>query len=176
MDQDTPIVIAGGKYASREDADVAFKRVWDARHDGEFDHMSCAVLSKNADGSLRMDRHDSTTKHLLWGGVALGAVLSVIAPPVGIGMIASAGAVGGVGAIVGHFWHNIPKKELRELSDLIADGQGALVIVAVNQKGTDIKPLLSDAQNVKVVETRAGDIDTEFAKALKEDQAAAAAK
>ena len=172
MDPNTPIVLAAAKYATRDEAVHAFKTVWGAKHEGEFDHMSLAVLTKDADGKLQEERHDSTAKHLAWGGIALGAALAVVAPPVGVGMLASAGAVGGTGAIVGHFHHNISKEKLQEVSDLLESGQSGVVVVAVNHKESDIKPLLSGSEKTVVIETRAGDIDAEFEKAVSEAKAA----
>ena len=159
MDPNTPIVLAAAKYATRDEAVKAFKTVWGAKHEGEFDHMSVAVLTKDADGKLQEERHDSTAKHLAWGGVALGAALAVVVPPVGVGMLAGAGAVGGTGAIVGHFHHNISKEKLQEVSDLLESGQSGVVVVAVNHKENDIKPLLDGSEKTVVIETRAGDID-----------------
>ena len=37
---------------------------------GEFDHTAVAVLTKDANGKLQMERHDSTAKHLAWAGAA----------------------------------------------------------------------------------------------------------
>jgi uncharacterized membrane protein len=172
MDPNTPIVLAAARYATREDAEHAFKTVWGAKHEGEFDHMSLAVLTKDSDGKLQEERHDSTTKHLAWGGIALGAALAIVAPPVGVGMLASAGAIGGAGAIVGHFHDNISKEKLQEVSDLLASGQSGIVVVAVNHKKSDITPLLAGSEKSVVIETRAGDIDTEFEKAVKDAKAA----
>ena len=53
MDPNTPMVLAGASYASRDDAVQAFKIVWGARHQGESDHMDVAVLAKDADGELQ---------------------------------------------------------------------------------------------------------------------------
>jgi uncharacterized membrane protein len=173
MDPNTPVVLAAAKYATRAGAEHGFNTVWGAKHEGEFDHMSLAVLTKDAHGQLQEERHDSTAKHLAWGGIALGAALSVVAPPVGVSMLVGAGALGGAGAIVGHFWHQIPKQQLTEISDLLESGESAIVVVAVNHKKTDITPLLSDAEKSIVIETRAGDIDNEFATALKNAKATA---
>ena len=70
---------------------------------------------------------------------------------------------------MGHFWHNIPKAKLEEAADLLQAGESGLVIVAVNRHGTDITPLLSNAEETAVFETVAGDlqgvIDEELAQA-----------
>jgi hypothetical protein len=45
--------------------------------------MDVAVLTKDASGELPAERHDSTAKHLAWGGALPGAALVIMAPPVG---------------------------------------------------------------------------------------------
>jgi uncharacterized membrane protein len=148
---------------TRELAVEDFKRVWSARKEGEFDHTAVAVLTKDADGKLQMERHDSTSKHLAWAGAAL----VVLVPPVGVGVLAGAGA----GAIVGHFWHNIPKDEVREAATLLESGESGLIIVAVNKKGTDITPLLQNAEKTKVMQTVAGDLQADIDRELAEAKA-----
>lgn len=66
MKADTPITLAAAKYPDRQLADEDFDRVWSVRGHGEFDHTAVAVLTKDANGKLDIDRHDSTTKHLAW--------------------------------------------------------------------------------------------------------------
>ena len=160
MDPNTPIVLAAAKYTSRDEAVDAFKTVWGAKHEGEFDHMSVAVLTKDADGQLQEERHDSTTKHLAWGGIALGAALAVVAPPVGVGMLASAGAIGGAGGDRRALPPQHLEGEVGKRSAICwSRASQAIVVVAVNHKETDIKPLLAGAEKSVVIETRAGDID-----------------
>ena len=62
MDPNTPLVVAGASYASRDDAVQAFHIVWGARHQGEFDHMDVAVLTKDATGELQEQRHVTDTQ------------------------------------------------------------------------------------------------------------------
>jgi hypothetical protein len=61
MDPNTPMVLAGASYASRDDAVEAFKIVWGARHQGEFDHMDVAVLAK--------DHRNRYLSSLVWDGM-----------------------------------------------------------------------------------------------------------
>ena len=172
MDPSTPLVLAAARYGSRDDAVEAFKIVWGARHQGEFDHMDVAVLTKDAAGDLQVERHDSTAKHFAWGGALLGAALVLVAPAAGIAAVAAGGAAGaGAGGIVGHFWHTISKEKVREVSDLLDSGESGLLIIAVNHKGTDIAPLLENAEKKTVIETKAGDLDAAFEDGLKKAQA-----
>jgi hypothetical protein len=134
--------------------------------------MTVAVLTKDEAGELQVDRHNSTARKMAWGGAILGAALVLVAPPTGLAAIAAGGGVGaGAGGIVGHFWRNIPKEKVREVGDLLNSGESGLLIVAVNQKGTDIKPLLTNAERSVVVDTKAGDLDKAFADAVKKESA-----
>jgi len=170
MDASTPLVIAVASYASRDAAVQDFDTVWGAKHEGELDHIAVAVLTKDAHGQLEVERHDSTAKHLAWGGALLGAAVAVVAPPVGIGMLAAGGA--GAGGIVGHFWHNIPKETVREMSDLLAAGESGLVVVAVDRSGVDITPLLANAEKKVVVDSVKGDLEKAYNDALKKEASA----
>ena len=166
MHPDTPIVLAAARYKSRDLAVEDYETVWKARKDGEFDHTAVAVLTKGSDGKLQMERHDSTAKHLAWAGAAL----VVLVPPIGVGLVAGAGT----GAIVGHFWHNIPKDKVHEAADLLESGQSGLVIVAVNKHDTDITPLLSNAEKSTVIETTAGNLQADLDKELSDAKGAPA--
>ena len=176
MDPNTPMTMAAASYKTRPEAVEAFKTIWGARHQGEFDHMALAVLTKDENGQLQVERHDSTTKHLAWTGVAVGAALCVICPPAGVGSLAAgAGAGAGIGAWVGHFWNQIPKEDIRELGDLLESGESGIFVVTVNPKETDITPLLMHPERHKVVQTKAGDWDAVADRAIKQaekDQAA----
>jgi uncharacterized membrane protein len=183
MNANTPIVLAAARYKDRAGAEQDFRVVWDANHEGEFDHMAVAVLTKGPDGKLQVERHDSTAEHLTWLGAALvvvappvgvkhlawlGAPVVVVAPPVGVGVIAG-GA--GAGAIVGHFWDNIPKKRLDEAASLLRSGESGLIVVAVNRRGEEIAPLLEHADRRVVVNTVAGDLEAEIEKELQQAKA-----
>lgn len=171
MDDSTPLVLAVATYASRDAAVQDFDTVWGAKHEGEYDHIAVSVLTKDEHGQLKVDRHDSSAKHLAWGGALLGAALTVVAPPVGVGMLAAGGTAAGAGGIIGHFHHNIPKETVREMGDLLEAGQSGLMVVAVNKKGNDIEPLLANAQKKIVVDTVKGDLESAYDDALKEEAA-----
>ena len=88
MNPDTPIVLAAARYSNREDAVADYHAVKHMKSLGDLDHTDIAVLTKDEDGHLQIERHDSTAKHMAW----LGAALVVIAPPVGATALATGGA------------------------------------------------------------------------------------
>ncbi len=182
MNDDTPILLAVATYPSRESALIDYETVRTAKSAGEYDHIAIAVLTKDQFGNLQSERHDSSAKHLAWGGALIGAAMLVAAPvaaPViiagGTGIGASAGVAGGAswvgaaagaGGLAGHFWRNIPKEKVREMGDLLEAGESGLIIAAVNKKGSDITPLLSNATKFIVDDTTHGDLDAIYSDAV----------
>lgn len=154
--------VAVATYASRDAAVEDYEIIRGAKHQGELDHLAIAVIAKDQDGKLVVDRHDSTAKHLAWGGAIVGASLVVLVPPLGIttlaaglaggGAVATAGALAGAGGIIGHFYRNIPKDTVEEMGATLSLGQAGLLIIAVDPKGLDIDALLTKAEK-KVVKT-----------------------
>ena len=174
MKSDTPVTLAAARYSSRDGALTGFDLVLAAHHDGTLDHTAIAVLTKDADGNLQVERHDTTAKHLAWGGAILGAAMVVVNPAIGAGMVAAAGAGAGAGALVGHFHHNIPKKDVEAIADLLDSGESGLIVVAVNKLGADLEPLLLNAEKCVVVNTTWGDLDEAIEKEIADAQSASA--
>ena len=94
MDVNAPIALIGASYRNVDSAVHDFTSVWAARHDGDFHHTSVAVLTKDCDGRLHVERHNSTAKHLEWGGALLGAALVMLAPAAGVAVLAGVGLSG----------------------------------------------------------------------------------
>jgi uncharacterized membrane protein len=164
------VVLAVATYPSKDAAQMDFDAVWGVKHEGDLDHVAAAMLEKRADGKLEMQRHDSTAKHLAWGGALLGGALAVVSAPLGIVYLGSVAATGGAwagaGAIIGHFWHNIPKEDLRRMTDLLEAGEAGLVVVAVDHKGEDIEGLLNNATEKYVTDSSRADFEADFNRAL----------
>ena len=150
-----PTTIAIATYADVTAAGKDYDAVRAAKRDGAIDHLAISVIEKTDDGSVQVDRHDSTAKHLALGGGVVGGLLAVVAPPIGFALLAApaaaAGAWAGAGGLVGHFWKNVPKEAVNQLGEVLENGHTGLVIVAVNPDGADIGALLANAEH-KVVQ------------------------
>ena len=163
MDPSRPLVLAGARYASSHQAVRDYRIVWGARHGGAFDHMSIAVLTRNACGELQVERHDSAARDLALGGAVLRAALLVVAPTVGTAMVAAGGGgLAGAGGIAAHLLHTISEEKLQEVRQLLGSGESGLLIVAIDRRGIEISPLLEQAEKAAVIETKTGDLDAAF--------------
>lgn len=102
-----PTTVAVATYANKANADLDYDAVRGVKSSGQFDHIAIAVVEKKADGDIKIDRHDSTAKHLAWGGGILGAAATVAFAPLGIvflgPLMANTAVLAGAGAIEGAF-------------------------------------------------------------------------
>src|SRR4051794_37005117 len=161
MDVNAPITLIGASYPDAESAAHDFVTVWASRHDGDFHHTSAAVLIKDSGGCLHVERHNSTAKHLEWGGALLGAALVVLAPPAGLETLARVGW-SGAGAMVGHYRQHSTPEDLAAIGDVLAAGECALVVVVVNRSGLVMSPLLTRAARCASVDVPWGDLEEEL--------------
>jgi uncharacterized membrane protein len=161
MDVNAPIALIGAGYRNRDGAEHDFTSVWAARHDGDFHHTSVAVLTKDRDGRLHVERHNSTAKHLEWGGALLGAALVVLAPAAGIEILAAVGS-SGAGAMVSHFRQHADPEDLAAIASVLEVGASGLVAVVVNRRGQVMTPLLSHAVGRSSVDMPWGDLEEEL--------------
>jgi hypothetical protein len=161
MNANAPISLLTAGYRTRDAAFQDFTTVWSARQDGEFHHTALAVLAKDAGGSLRVERANSTAKHLVWGGALLGGALFVLAPATGVGMLATVG-LSGAGAIIGHIRRNTDPADLAGAADLLTNGDRGLVAVVVNRRADVVTPLLAHAAARSSVDMVWGDLEEEL--------------
>ena len=91
-----------------------------------------AVITKDADGKVHVQKHEKPTQHGAWGGVLVGALVGVLFPPavVGVATVGGAAAIGGVlGGLGGHFSEGMSRSDAKELGDLLVAGQAALIVI-----------------------------------------------
>jgi uncharacterized membrane protein len=168
------VVMAVATYGSRADADRDFAEVASLCRP-DLVHVSVAQVSKGGDGRLAMDRHAGGDADQAWRRALLGAALAAIAAPLGICFIgplaATRAAWAGIAALVGVFWHQIPKDRLHKMGDLLEARQAALVVVALDRTGDEITTLLSDRAAAILVTTTSDDFEATYTHGVEEGQA-----
>lgn len=143
------LIIAVATYDNVDDAKLDWQTMKSLHKEGALGHVSGAIVEKNEKGKLDITSHDTTTKYLAWAGVAVGAALSVIFPPLGVvalgPTLAVTGASGLIGGVVGHFWKAVPRSDMKKLAKLLRKGESALVVVAVDKAEEDIDKAMTRA-------------------------------
>jgi uncharacterized membrane protein len=88
----------------------------------------------------------------------VGAVVGILFPPAIIGTAIVGAAVGGVG---GHLWRGMSRADVKELGEIIDDGQAALLIVGESkvQQAVDKAALKAEKHVAKELDVSAKDVD-----------------
>lgn len=108
-----------------------------------------ALIAKDAQGKVHVDKHEKATQHGIWGGVLVGALVGVLFPPavVGVATVGGVAALGGViGGLGGHFREGMSRGDAKELGDLLEAGQAALIVIGASGAAEELDRTLTRAE------------------------------
>ena len=156
-----------GTYPSEVSARSDYDIVKDLHAAGAVGTYDAAVVTKDADGKVHVNKDETATRHGAWGGAAVGAVVGILFPPAVIGAAAVGAAVGGVS---GHLWKGMSRSDVKEFGDIIDAGQAALVIVGEStiEDAIDKADLKAEKHAAKELDVSAKDIDKAVQETAKE--------
>jgi uncharacterized membrane protein len=120
------VFIYVGTYASEVDARTDYDLVKELHSQGAVGTYDAAVITKDGDGKVHVNKDETTTRHGAWGGAGVGALVGILFPPSIIGSAIVGAAIGGVS---GHLWKGMSRADVKEFGDIIDSGEAALVIV-----------------------------------------------
>jgi uncharacterized membrane protein len=126
-----PMFFYAGIYADLQDAQAdyaAIKALHSAKIIGSYD---AAVISRKADGTVKVDKTEKPTQHGGWIGLAAGGAIALAAPVALPALVAAGGA--GLGAWVGHVARGIDRDDLKEIGATLGQGSAALIVVGVDK-------------------------------------------
>ena len=164
------LVVFGASYSTEADAVADYEAVKDFYEvSGLIDTYDAAVISRHANGKVKIaKKHEQPPRQGAWGGRGVGlggGALIALFPAVALGGALLAGGAGGsaLGALAGHVSGGMSRSDLKELGELLDDGESGLVVVAA----TDLEAHVEEAI------TRAAKLEK---KQLQADQEALAAE
>ena len=115
-----------GTYPDEASAQADYDVVKDLHATGAVGTYDTAVVRKDENGKVHVNKDEMATRHGGWGGAAAGAVVGILFPP---SIIATAVVGGAIGGISGHLWRGMSRADVKDLGDIIDAGQAALLIV-----------------------------------------------
>jgi uncharacterized membrane protein len=125
-----------GTYASEVDARADYDVVKNLHATGAVGTYDAAVVTKDDNGKVHVNKDETTTRHGAWGGAGVGALVGILFPPSIIGSALVGAAIGGVS---GHLWKGMSRADVKEFGEAIDAGEAALVIVAETTLATAIE-------------------------------------
>jgi len=167
---DRPVFIYAATYATPEDAFADYGALLDLHHAELVGTYDVAIITKDADGKVHVEKHEKPTQHGAWTGIAVGAVVGILFPPSIIG----AAAVGGItGGVIAHLARGMSRSDMKELGDLVDEGQAALVVIGESRVQERLDNALTRAQ--KSIEKATEADSKQFERELKEAEKEGAA-
>ncbi len=103
---DRPVFIYLATYADKMAAEEDYDALLDLHAEKLVGTYDVALVTKDADGKVHVEKHEKPTQHGAWGGIAVGAAVGVLAAPAIIPAALVGGVIGGLG---GHFRKGISR-------------------------------------------------------------------
>jgi uncharacterized membrane protein len=135
-----PVFIYAATYGTPEAARGDYQMLRDLHHADMVGTYDVAIITKDADGKVHVEKHEKPTQHGAWTGIAVGAIAGILFPPSIIGAAAVGGTAGG---LIGHFARGMSRSDMKELGDLIDSGEAALIVVGVDKVSERLDTLLT---------------------------------
>jgi uncharacterized membrane protein len=147
-----------GTYRDGTQARADYQVLKDLHASGAIGTFDAAVVTKDDSGKVHVNKDEMATRHGAWGGAAAGAVIGILFPPAIIGTAIVGAAVGGVS---GHLWRGMSRSDVKELGDLIDDGEAALLFVGQSKmrQALERAELKAEKRVAKDVDVDAKDVD-----------------
>jgi uncharacterized membrane protein len=108
-----------------------------------FGSYDVALITKDPDGLVHVEKREMPTQHGAWTGAAVGAVGGILFPPSAVGA-AFIGA--GAGGLIGHLARGMSRHDMNELGELLENGQAALIVIGQSRAGERLEKHLTHAQ------------------------------
>jgi uncharacterized membrane protein len=156
-----------GAYNSEADARADYEVLKELHAEGAVGSYDAAVVTKDADGKVHVNKDELPTRRGAWTGIAAGAVLGIIFPPSLIGAAAVGGLAGGT---IGHLWHGMSRSDVKELGEGLDAGEAALIVIGDDKVADEIeKAQLHAVKEVKKqIDADADDLKRQLDEAAKE--------
>jgi len=161
------LVVIAGRYDSEQDAlaDFAAARALYVEL-GIIETYDAAVLTRDDEGRVHIvKRVEEPARHGSVGGltvgVAVGALVALFpAVAIGAGLVGGAALGAGAGAIAGHVVGGMTRQDLKELGELLDEGQSGLVVVAAAAVERQVDDALTRAtlRHRAVLDAKAADL------------------
>jgi uncharacterized membrane protein len=140
---DRPVFVYAATYESRDDAVADYDGLLELHHLDLVGTYDVAIINKDEDGKVHVKKHEKPTQHGAWTGIAVGAVAGVLFPP----SILGAAVVGGTaGGLIGHLARGMSRSDMKDLGEILDEGQAALVVVGQSRVAEQLDKALTRAE------------------------------
>jgi uncharacterized membrane protein len=160
---DRPVFLYAAIYGDPADARADYEELLDLHALKLVGTYDAALIRKDAEGKVHVEKHEKATQHGAWGGIAVGAAIGVLFPP---SVLASATVGGLAGGLGGHFKKGMSRSDAKELGEMLEAGDAALIVIGESRLEEQLDKALTRA--VKTVEKEIDAESEEFKRDLEQ--------
>ena len=140
---DKPMFFFAGVYSDLADAEADYDAV-KALHAGHIiGSYDSAIISKDSEGKVKVDKTEKPTQHGGWAGLAAGAAVAVAAPVAMPVLVAAGGA--GLGAWIGHLARGMNRGDVKEIGEMLDEGTAALIVIGIDKDAERVEKAVAKA-------------------------------
>jgi uncharacterized membrane protein len=154
MADEDGVFLLVGAYSSVDDAKADYEVVKALHAEKVVGGFDAAVITKEPDGKVKVNKDETSTRKGAWGGAGVGALVGILFPPSLIATAAVGAAVGGFG---GHLWKGMSRSDMKDIGEMLDEGEAALVVIGDWRLEERIDELLRHAERREARELRALD-------------------
>jgi len=139
-------MVYAGEYESLDDAKEDFEILKELHKEKWIGKYESALFTKNDDGSVKILDTDATGRSRGTKlGAAIGAAVGLIFP---VSILVGAIAGGGIGLLSGHLARGLKRGDIKELGDMLDEGEAGIVLVGVFTPDEGLDRFLKKAAKV----------------------------
>ena len=128
MSENKNLITYAGAYANADDAKADFDAIKDAHRQSWIGTYDAALFAKDYEGRVTVLDTDATQRTTgAKAGALVGAVLGMIFPP---SVLASTAVGAASGAALGNLFKGFSKNDVKELAELLYQGETGVMLVA----------------------------------------------
>ncbi|HEX6239209.1 MAG TPA: DUF1269 domain-containing protein [Acidimicrobiales bacterium] len=156
-----PVFVFVGTYDDEGTARSDYDVVKDLHALGAVGNYDAAVITKDDGGQVHVNKDETVTRKLGWGGAGVGALVGILFPPAIVGSALVGAAVGGVG---GHLWKGMSRSDMKDLGQVLDEGEAALVVVGESKVEEAVENAVKRAEKrvAKELDLSTEEVDEEF--------------
>jgi len=165
-----PVFLYVGVYGSIADADADYEAIHRLHHAHILGTYDVAIVTRDANGTVKVHKHEKPTQHGAWLGLAAGAVVGLFFPATLVGAAVWAGSGAALGGVVGHFSRGLSRSDLKDVGEVLDGSEVALALVARDKVDEDLEKLLTRATRRidRVLQVNERELQREIDRALDE--------
>ena len=146
MAEEEYTLVYAAAYESLDDAKDDFQGIKELHKEKWIGKYEAALFTKNEDGSVKIHDQDATGRARgLKLGAVIGAAVGIIFP---VTLLVGALAGGGIGLLGGHLTKGLSRGDIKDLGELLDDGEAGIVLVGVFTPEEGVERFLGKAAKV----------------------------